>query len=213
MLKTASCGELRKSDAGSKVTLAGWVHRRRDHGGLTFIDLRDSRGMVQVIFNPERSPEAHAVADAFRGEWVVLVEGEVAVRPAGTENADLPTGEVEVYADVASVLNPSKTPPFEIAGDGQIDELLRLQYRYLDLRTAAMHDNIMLRYRVVKYIRDFLDARDFVEVETPILIKSTPEGARDFLVPGPSASNLQAKRPWRPRSHQRWGPWGKQVGQ
>jgi aspartyl-tRNA synthetase len=183
LLKTASCGELRKSNAGSKVTLAGWVHRRRDHGGLTFIDLRDSRGIVQVVFNPERSPEAHSVADAFRGEWVVLVEGEVAVRPAGTENADLPTGEVEVYADVARVLNPSKTPPFEIAGDGQIDELLRLQFRYLDLRTAAMHDNIILRYRVVKYMRDFLDARDFVEVETPILIKSTPEGARDFLVP------------------------------
>ncbi len=183
MLKTASCGELRKNNAGSKVTLAGWVHRRRDHGGLTFIDLRDSRGIVQVVFNPERSPEAHAVADAFRGEWVVLVEGVVAVRPAGTENADLPTGEVEVYADVTRVLNPSKTPPFEIAGDGQIDELLRLQFRYLDLRTAAMHDNIILRYRVVKYMRDFLDARDFVEVETPILIKSTPEGARDFLVP------------------------------
>jgi aspartyl-tRNA synthetase len=183
LLKTASCGELRKNNAGSKVTLAGWVHRRRDHGGLTFIDLRDSRGIVQVVFNPERSPEAHAVADAFRGEWVVLVEGVVAVRPAGTENADLPTGEVEVYADVTRVLNPSKTPPFEIAGDGQIDELLRLQFRYLDLRTAAMHDNIILRYRVVKYMRDFLDARDFVEVETPILIKSTPEGARDFLVP------------------------------
>jgi len=183
LLKTASCGELRKNNAGSKVTLAGWVHRRRDHGGLTFIDLRDSRGIVQVVFNPERSPEAHAVADAFRGEWVVLVEGVVAVRPAGTENADLPTGEVEVYADVTRVLNPSKTPPFEIAGDGQIDEMLRLQFRYLDLRTAAMHDNIILRYRVVKYMRDFLDARDFVEVETPILIKSTPEGARDFLVP------------------------------
>ncbi|MBI4200862.1 MAG: aspartate--tRNA ligase [Chloroflexi bacterium] len=183
MLKTIYCGELRKNHVGSKVTLAGWVHRRRDHGGLIFIDLRDSRGVTQVVFNPERSPEAHRVAEAFRQEWVVLVEGDVALRPTGTQNPNLPTGDVEVYATGAEVLNQSKTPPFDISGDGQVDELLRMQYRYLDLRTSAMHDNLVLRHRVVKFIRDFLDARGFVEVETPILIKSTPEGARDFLVP------------------------------
>ena len=183
MLKSISCGDLRKSHAGSRVTLAGWVHRRRDHGGLIFIDLRDSKGIVQVVFNPETVPEAHETAGSLRSEWVVLVEGEVGQRPAGSENPNIPTGEIEVYATRAEVLNQSKTPPFEIAEDGQVDELLRLQYRYLDLRTAHMHDNIVLRHRVVQYIRDFLDARDFIEIETPILIKSTPEGARDFLVP------------------------------
>ena len=169
--------------SASAVTLAGWVHRRRDHGGLIFIDLRDSKGVVQVVFNPEDVPEAHRTAGSLRSEWVVLVEGDVRQRPAGSENPNIPTGEIEVYATRAEVLNQSKTPPFEIAEDGQVDELLRLQYRYLDLRTAHMHDNIVLRHRVVQYIRDFLDARDFFEIETPILIKSTPEGARDFLVP------------------------------
>ena len=183
MLKTIACGKLRSEHAGDTVTLAGWVHRRRDHGGLIFIDLRDSQGIVQVVFNPERFQEAHQVAEAFRQEWVVLVEGEVGMRPAGTQNPNLPTGEVEVYATRAEVLNPSITPPFEVADGGQVDELLRMQFRYLDLRTARMHDNIVMRHRVVKYIRDFLDARDFIEVETPILIKSTPEGARDYLVP------------------------------
>ena len=183
MLKSISCGDLRKSHVGLKVTLAGWVHRRRDHGGLIFIDLRDSKGIVQVVFNPETVPEAHRIAGSLRSEWVVLVEGEVRQRPASSENPNIPTGEIEVHATKAEVLNQSKTPPFEIAEDGQVDELLRMQYRYLDLRTASMHDNIVLRHRVVQYIRDFLDARDFIEIETPILIKSTPEGARDFLVP------------------------------
>ena len=183
MLKTVACGDLRKDHVTTSVTLAGWVHRRRDHGGLIFIDLRDTKGMVQVVFSPERSPEAHLVAQSFRSEWVVLVEGEVAARPVGTENLDLSTGAVEVHVRHAEVLNPSKTPPFDITEDGDVDELLRMQYRFLDLRTARMHDNIVLRHRVVKYIRDFLDARGFVEVETPILLKSTPEGARDYLVP------------------------------
>ena len=183
MLKSISCGDLRKSHVGLKVTLAGWVHRRRDHGGLIFIDLRDSKGIVQVVFNPETVPEAHRIAGSFRSEWVVLVEGDVRQRPASSENPNISTGEIEVYATKAEVLNQSETPPFEIADDGQVDELLRMQYRYLDLRTAHMHDNIVLRHRVVQYIREFLDARDFLEIETPILIKSTPEGARDFLVP------------------------------
>ncbi|MSQ22326.1 MAG: aspartate--tRNA ligase [Dehalococcoidia bacterium] len=183
MLKTIACGELRSNHVGKTVTLAGWVHKRRDHGGLIFIDLRDSQGLVQVVFNPERSPAAHQVAENFRSEWVVLVEGEVALRPVGTQNPHMPTGEVEVYASRAEVLNQSKTPPFDISEDGQVDELLRMQWRYLDLRTARMHDNLVLRHRVVKYMRDFLDDRGFIEIETPILIKSTPEGARDYLVP------------------------------
>ncbi|MBI4199480.1 MAG: aspartate--tRNA ligase [Chloroflexi bacterium] len=183
LLKNIACGELRKGHVGQRVQLAGWVHRRRDHGGLIFIDLRDSRGLVQVVFNPERSPEAHRVAQQLRAEWVAWVEGEVAERPQGTVNPNLATGEVEVYAGQAGVLNPSKTPPFEIGEEAEVDEALRMQYRFLDLRTARMQKNLILRHRVVKHIRDFLDARGFVEVETPILIKSTPEGARDYLVP------------------------------
>ncbi|MBI4339345.1 MAG: aspartate--tRNA ligase [Chloroflexi bacterium] len=183
MLKSISCGDVRPSHIGHAVTLAGWVHRRRDHGGLIFIDLRDSRGLVQVVFNPETAPEAHRTAEAFRNEWVVQVEGEVRLRPVGTPNLNLPTGDVEVYVTRARVLNQSRTPPFEIADPGQVDELVRLQWRYLDLRTARMHDNMVLRHRVVKHMRDFLDARGFLEIETPILIKSTPEGARAFLVP------------------------------
>ena len=188
MLTTIPCGDLRAEHVGQSVTLAGWVHRRRDHGSLIFIDLRDSRGLVQVVFNPGEAPGPHAVAEQFRAEWVVQVTGHVQHRPAGTENPGLLTGEVEVLVTDAAVLNPSKTPPFDVSQDAPVDELLRLRYRYLDLRRPAMNENIRLRHRVVKYIRDFLDARGFTEIETPILIKSTPEGARDFLVP----SRLQA---------------------
>ncbi|MEE9198356.1 MAG: aspartate--tRNA ligase [Dehalococcoidia bacterium] len=183
MLKSRDCGELRAQDVGQQLALAGWVHRRRDHGGLIFIDLRDRSGLVQVVLNPEVSTEAHRVGSDFRHEWVVRVEGKVARRPKGTENPDLATGEIEVIADAAQVLNPSKTPPFYINEDVEIDEPLRLRYRYLDLRRARMQENLILRHRVVKYIRDFLDAQGFIEIETPILIKSTPEGARDYLVP------------------------------
>lgn len=183
MLKTISCGDLRRENAGQQVTLAGWVHRRRDHGALIFIDLRDRRGTAQVVFNPETASEAHATAEDLRNEWVVQVRGEVAVRPEGTENPDLATGAVEIAADSITVLNESKTPPFYVNEDSDVDELLRLRYRYLDLRRANMRDLVILRHRVVKFIRDFLDDRDFLEIETPILIKSTPEGARDYLVP------------------------------
>ena len=183
MLKDTSCGEINRKHIGKVVTLAGWVHRRRDHGGLIFIDLRDREGVVQVTFNPEVAHEAHQVAEALRNEWVLQVIGKVATRPPGTENPDLPTGEVEIIASQAEVLNPSNTPPFYINDDAEVDELLRLKYRYLDLRKSRMRDNLVLRHRVVKFIRDFLDARGFLEIETPILIKSTPEGARDYLVP------------------------------
>jgi len=183
LLKTHSCGELNKRHVGAKVTLAGWVDRRRDHGGLIFIDLRDREGIVQVVFNPETSKQCHAIASEMHNEYVIRVSGEVALRPPGTENPKLPTGDVEVIAQETDILNPSKTPPFYINEDVEVDENLRLRYRYLDLRRARMKENLLLRHRVIKYIRDFLDAKAFIEIETPILIKSTPEGARDYLVP------------------------------
>jgi len=183
LLKSHSCGELNKGDTATRVTLTGWVDRRRDHGGLIFIDLRDREGITQVVFNPEVSQQCHKTANEMRNEYVVRVAGEVALRPPGTENPKLPTGEIEVIAKSADILNPAETPPFYINEDIEVEESLRLRYRFLDLRRARMAENLILRHRVVKFIRDFLDDRGFIEVETPILIKSTPEGARDYLVP------------------------------
>jgi aspartyl-tRNA synthetase len=183
MLKSHSCGELRASNEGETVSLAGWVHRRRDHGGLIFIDLRDHDGLVQTVFNPKENAEAYAVADSCRGEYVLQVKGNVARRPKGTENAALPTGEIEVRVSEAQILNPAKTPPFYITEETEVEELLRLKYRYLDLRRETMHQNIMTRHRVVKFIRDFLSEHGFTEIETPLLTAPTPEGARDYLVP------------------------------
>jgi aspartyl-tRNA synthetase len=184
MLKSHNCGDLRADDDGREVSLAGWVHRRRDHGGLIFIDLRDSHGLVQVVFNPQdEGGTAHAVASEARVEYVLRVQGTVRRRPAGTENASLPTGDIEVAATSAELLNPARTPPFYINEDSEVDELLRLRYRYLDLRRPEMLHRIQLRHRAVAYIREFMNSKGFIEVETPILLKSTPEGARDFLVP------------------------------
>lgn len=183
MLKSHDCGALRKNHAGQKVTLAGWVHRRRDHGGKIFIDLRDREGIVQVVFNPQASHRAYEVADSLRTEYVIQVMGEVAIRPAGTENKKLATGDVEVIAQDAIMLNRSKTPPFYINEDMEVDETLCLKNRYLYLRRPRLKDNLVLRHKAIKFIRDFLDAKGFLEIETPILIKSTPEGARDYLVP------------------------------
>ena len=183
MLKTHSCGELRTRHVGQEVTLAGWVNRRRDHGGVIFVDLRDRSGVVQVVANPEGASDAHTVAQQVRSEYVLQVKGIVRPRPAGLTNPELPTGEIEVVSGEVKVLNPAKTPPFYIYDDSHVDEALRLKYRYLDLRRPRMQRNIILRHRLVKYIRDFLDARGFVEIETPILFKTTPEGARDYLVP------------------------------
>ncbi|HKG25195.1 MAG TPA: amino acid--tRNA ligase-related protein, partial [Thermomicrobiales bacterium] len=182
-LGKVSCGSLRASDAGQEISLFGWVHRRRDLGGLIFIDLRDRFGLTQVVFNPELAPEAHAAAGDLRNEYVVRVSGLVRHRPEGTVNPRLATGEVEVEAHRVELLNTAKTPPFYVNEEAEVDESLRLQHRYLDLRRARMQRNVLLRHRVVKDMRDYLDERGFVEVETPLLIKSTPEGARDFLVP------------------------------
>ena len=183
MLKSHSCGELRPSHEGDTVKLAGWVHRRRDHGGLIFIDLRDHDGLTQAVFDPKKAAEAYAVADVSRGEYVLQIEGTVARRPNGTVNPNLPTGEIEVRAHAATILNEAKTPPFYIVGDSDVDELLRLKYRYLDLRRERMHRMIVMRHRVTKFIRDWLTERGFVEIETPLLGAPTPEGARDYLVP------------------------------
>jgi len=183
LFRDTDCGEITEAQVGSRVTLAGWVNRRRDHGGLVFIDLRDRSGLVQVVFNPEVSSSAYQAVERVRGEWVLQVVGEVAQRPTGTENPQLKTGNVEVIARESRVLNPSLTPPFYINEESEVDESIRLKYRYLDLRRPTMQAHMALRHRVVKYIRDFLDQRGFWEIETPILINSTPEGARDYLVP------------------------------
>ena len=183
MFKSHNCGELRKKHAGQDITLAGWVHRRRDHGGKVFIDLRDREGIVQVVFNPQVSQEAYEVAGSLRGEYVIQVTGEITPRPEGTKNPKLATGDIEVMAKEAVILNPSKTPPFYISEDVEVEESLCLKNRYLYLRRPRMKDNLLLRHKMIKFIRDFLDAKGFVEIETPILIKSTPEGARDYLVP------------------------------
>jgi aspartyl-tRNA synthetase len=183
LLRTHTCGELRKKHAGTEVTLAGWVNRRRDHGGLIFIDLRDRYGVVQTVFDPDASTSALHLAEEMRSEYVVRVKGEVSIRPKGTENPKLSTGDIEVTVKESEILNTSELPPFYINEDIEVDESLRLKYRYLDLRRLHLKENLMLRHRVVKFMRDFLDARGFVEVETPVFIKSTPEGARDYLVP------------------------------
>src|SRR6266700_4875081 len=182
--RSVTCGELTIDAVGRQVKLAGWVNRRRDHGGLVFLDLRDRYGLTQVICDPERSPEAHHVASEVRSEYVLQVSGTVVRRLPGTENVNLSTGSIEVVAEAIEILNPSRTTPFPINSEAiQVDESLRLKYRYLDLRRTKMRDNIILRHVVVKAMRDYLDERGFLEIETPILMKSTPEGARDYLVP------------------------------
>ncbi|GHO43125.1 aspartate--tRNA ligase [Ktedonospora formicarum] len=182
--RTATCGELTVEDVDREVVLSGWVNRRRDHGGLIFLDLRDRYGLTQVICDPERSGGAHKIASDVRSEYVVQVKGVVSRRLPGTENHQLETGEIEIVAQEMEILNASRTTPFPINSDAiQVDESLRLKYRYLDLRRSRLRDNIVLRHRIVKAMRDYLDERGFLEIETPILMKSTPEGARDYLVP------------------------------
>lgn len=183
MYRTHTCNDLRMKDEGSTVTLSGWVHRRRDHGGLIFIDLRDRYGLTQIVFDPQFSEDSWKVADSVRSEFVLQVHGEVRKRLEGQNNKNLESGEIEIYISDVKILNTSKTPPFEIDVEKNVNEELRLKYRYLDLRHERMLKNITLRHRIIKTIRDFLDEENFLEIETPILIKGTPEGSREYLVP------------------------------
>jgi aspartyl-tRNA synthetase len=183
MMRSHRCGDLKAEHVGREVTLCGWVHSRRDHGGVTFIDMRDTAGLVQVVFGPDVSEDAHAAAQELRGEFCIKVVGEVRRRKEGTVNPKLPTGEVEVAAASLEIFARAETPPFQIDEYQEVDEQLRLRYRYLDLRRASMQDNLKLRHRIVSAIRRFFDSEGFVEIETPMLTRSTPEGARDFLVP------------------------------
>jgi aspartyl-tRNA synthetase len=181
--KTHSCGDLTRKDIGRVVTLMGWVHTRRDHGGLIFVDLRDRGGVTQVVFNPATAAEAHRLAGVVRSEYVLSVTGKVSGRPENTANPKLPTGEIEVLATEVAVLSEAKTPPFMIEDGTEVAETLRLKYRYLDLRRPGIQKVLMTRHRITRTVRTFLDGHGFIDIETPFLTKSTPEGARDYLVP------------------------------
>lgn len=183
MLRTHTCGDLTDKFIGQEVTIAGWVHSRRDHGELIFIDLRDAYGLTQVVFDPKDNRDLHTKSHELKSEYVIQVIGKVRKRPEGTENKKIPTGLIEIEAKSVEIFNASLTPPFEIDENINVSEEARLKYRYLDLRKPSMQKNLRLRYRITKIMRDYLDERKFVDVETPILTKSTPEGARDYLVP------------------------------
>jgi len=182
-MRTHFCGEIRATDIGSEITLSGWVHRRRDHGGVIFIDLRDREGLIQVVFDPD-AEEAFATAERVRSEYVLRVTGKVRARPEGTENPELPTGEVELLGRKLEILNTAETPPFQLdVEDHEVSEELRLRYRYIDLRRPQMLERLKLRSEVVRVLRNFLDDNGFMDIETPMLTRATPEGARDYLVP------------------------------
>lgn len=181
--KDVNCGQVTKKDIGKTVTLSGWINTRRDHGGLIFMDLRDRSGVVQLVFNPERDKDVHATGESLRSEYVVTARGEISPRPEENINPKLPTGEIELIVDEITILNRSKTPPFEIENGINVDEAIRLRYRYLDIRRPEVSLALMLRSSVAQTVHKYLDGKDFVEIETPYLTKSTPEGARDFLVP------------------------------
>ncbi len=181
--RTGYCGDLNKKDVNREVVLLGWVQRRRDLGGLIFVELRDRQGTVQVVFNPEINPQAHEKAQSIRSEYVLGIQGTVVIRPKGTANPKLSTGEIEVIVKDLKILNVSKTPPFQIDDEEEVAENTRLKYRYLDLRRPGLQKNLILRHKVAREVRNYFDRLGFLEVETPMLTKSTPEGARDFLVP------------------------------
>jgi len=181
--RTHTCGQLRAVDIGNTVILTGWVHKRRDHGGLVFVDLRDRSGLTQVALNPQIDEAAHKLAHSVRTEYVLKIEGKVTARPEGTVNSKLATGEVEVYVDKAEILNPSKTPPFVIDENEPPGEVMKLEYRYLEIRRGPLMRNLEMRSKVSGVVRRYLESSGFIEVETPMLTKSTPEGARDYLVP------------------------------
>ncbi len=181
--RSHTCGALRKSDEGKEVILNGWVENRRDHGGVTFIDLRDRYGRTQVVFSPTRSADLQRLATSLRAEWVVAVKGKVSARPAGNVNAGIPTGEIEIDAGEVEVINESKVPPFEVADEVNVGEELRLKHRYLDLRRRKMQSNLVFRARAIQAMRAYFAEQNFVDIETPLLVKFTPGGARNFLVP------------------------------
>jgi len=181
-MRTHTCGELNESHLGQEVDLCGWVHRRRDHGGVIFVDLRDREGLVQVVFDPD-TPEAFKIAETVRSEYVLKVHGRVRRRPEGTLNPTMPTGRIEVMADLLEILNKAETPPFPLEGDIEVNEETRLRYRYIDLRRSEMQERIKIRRNVTGCLRNFLDHHGFYDIETPFLSKATPEGARDYLVP------------------------------
>ena len=183
MYRTHNCNQLNLTNNKENVTLSGWVHRRRDHGGLIFIDLRDRYGLTQIVLDPAEHQEAHKIAEGVRSEYVLKIQGVVRPRLEGAENKGLASGEIEVLVNEIEILNEALTTPFEIDQDKKVNEEVRLKYRYLDLRRERMKNNILMRHKIIKMIRDFMDSRDFVEVETPILIKGTPEGSREYLVP------------------------------
>ncbi|MCK4463191.1 MAG: aspartate--tRNA ligase, partial [Candidatus Omnitrophica bacterium] len=183
MLRTHTCGEINEKHVNKEVILAGWVHARRDHGELIFIDLRDTYGITQIVFDPEVNRKLHTDTHQLKSEYVVAVRGKVRRRPKGTENKKMSTGTIEILASGFEILNKSLTPPFEIDDSVSVSEEVRLKYRYLDLRKPLMQKNLRLRHRVTKIMRDFLSDKGFIEIETPILTKSTPEGARDYIVP------------------------------
>ncbi len=181
--RSHSCNELTSADIGKEITLMGWVLRRRDHGGVIFIDLRDRHGLTQVVFNPEVNPDVHNKAHSLRSEWVIAVRGKVSARLEGMANTKLATGEIEVFVDELRILNRSETPPFPLDEESEVSENIRLQYRYMDLRRPEMAERLLQRHRAVQSIRTYLNDNAFLEVETPMLTRSTPEGARDYLVP------------------------------
>ncbi len=181
--RTDYCGEIRAGHAEKTVTVAGWVQRRRDHGNLIFVDLRDRTGIVQVVFNPEMDAQTHDLAQSLRNEFVIAVTGKVSLRPEESINPSLPTGETEIFAKTLDILSKAETPPFLVEDDTDAGEELRLRYRYLDLRRPSMHNNFVIRHKATMAVRNYFDKRGFLEIETPFLAKSTPEGARDFLVP------------------------------
>ncbi|HUL11880.1 MAG TPA: aspartate--tRNA ligase, partial [Methylococcaceae bacterium] len=197
-MRSHKCGELNETHLDQEVTLCGWVHRRRDHGGVIFIDLRDREGLVQVVFDPDQ-PDAFHVAETVRSEYVLRVHGKVRRRPAGTENANLPTGAIEVFATALEILNKAETPPFPIDSEVEVSEETRLRYRYIDLRRPVMQHRMKMRRDITRFLRNFLDHHGFYEIETPFLTKATPEGARDYLVPSRTHENAFFALPQSPQ--------------
>ena len=187
-MRTHKCGELNKQQLGTTVTINGWVHRRRDHGGVIFIDLRDRAGLVQVVVDPDVA-DAFAIAEHVRSEYVLAITGLVRDRPQGTVNPNMISGEIEILAKHIEVLNESETPPFPVESEIEVNEELRLKYRYIDLRRVAMQEKMKVRRDVTRVLRNYLDDNEFFEIETPYLTKATPEGARDYIVPSRTHEN------------------------